>query len=180
MAWTTPITAVSNAVLTAAQWNASVRDNLNESAPAKATAGRQVFVATGVNAIAARLPQEQYIDTSESTTTTASFTNLATVGPTVISTTGSGALVSISSQIQNTTVQSYGGMGYDVSGATTVAAADDRALFFMSSTANALACASNLMLQSVTAGSNTFTARYRAGTAGTATFQRRRVMIFPL
>jgi hypothetical protein len=29
MAWTTPLTAVANVALTAAQWNASVRDNLN-------------------------------------------------------------------------------------------------------------------------------------------------------
>lgn len=28
MAWTTPITAVTNAIATAAQWNASLRDNL--------------------------------------------------------------------------------------------------------------------------------------------------------
>lgn len=28
MAWTTPITAVASAIATAAQWNASVRDNL--------------------------------------------------------------------------------------------------------------------------------------------------------
>lgn len=179
MAWTTPITAVSNAVLTAAQWNASVRDNLNEGAPAKATTSRQIFVATGVNSIAARLPAEQYIDTSESTTST-TFGNLATTGPTIVATTGSGGIISISSQIQNNTVNSYGGMGYDVSGATTVAASDDRALFFMSATANALYCASNLMLQGLTTGSNTVTARYRAGTSGTATFQRRRVMVFPL
>jgi len=37
MAWFTPLAGVSTATLTAAQWNASVRDNLLETAPAKAT-----------------------------------------------------------------------------------------------------------------------------------------------
>ena len=34
MAWTAPMTAVSGSVLTAAQWNTNVRDNLLETAPA--------------------------------------------------------------------------------------------------------------------------------------------------
>lgn len=37
MAWTTPMTAVANAVWTAAQFNSDIRDNLNETGPAKAT-----------------------------------------------------------------------------------------------------------------------------------------------
>lgn len=51
MAWTTPLTAVSGSILTAAQWNASVRDNLNETAPAKATTADRMFVTTGPNAL---------------------------------------------------------------------------------------------------------------------------------
>ena len=55
MAWSAPMTAVSGSVLTAAQFNTYVRDNLNETAPAKATAAGQIFVSTAANAIAARL-----------------------------------------------------------------------------------------------------------------------------
>ena len=36
MTWTAPMTAVAGAVYTAAQWNTSIRDNLNETAVAKA------------------------------------------------------------------------------------------------------------------------------------------------
>ena len=54
MAWSAPMTAVANTVFTAAQFNQHVRDNLNETAPAKATASGGYFVATGVNAIAQR------------------------------------------------------------------------------------------------------------------------------
>ena len=54
MAWTTPLTAVSNTALTAAQWNASVRDNLLMTAPALATTTGRHFVSTGANTIAER------------------------------------------------------------------------------------------------------------------------------
>jgi hypothetical protein len=53
MAWTAPGTAVGNTLLTAAFWNTHVRDNLLETAPAKATAAGQLFQATAPNAIAA-------------------------------------------------------------------------------------------------------------------------------
>lgn len=51
MAWSAPITAVTNATLSAAQWNASVRDNLNETAPAKATVANRVIVTNGANTV---------------------------------------------------------------------------------------------------------------------------------
>lgn len=52
MAWSTPITAVSGTILTAAQWNTHVRDNLLETMPAKATTADRMFVTTGPNSIA--------------------------------------------------------------------------------------------------------------------------------
>lgn len=53
MAWTAPGTAVGNTLLTAAFWNTHVRDNMLETAPAKATQAGQIFHATGPNVIAA-------------------------------------------------------------------------------------------------------------------------------
>ncbi len=50
MAWTAPITFTSGSVLTAAQLNTYLRDNLNETAPAKFTAAGQLFVSTAANA----------------------------------------------------------------------------------------------------------------------------------
>ena len=55
MAWTAPMTAVANAVFTAAQFNTHVRDNLLETAPAKATTTGGYFVATGTNTIVQRV-----------------------------------------------------------------------------------------------------------------------------
>ena len=80
MAWTAPRTAVAGATFSAAQFNANVRDNLNETAPAKATAASQLFVSTGPNAIAARVPSTARVDTAESTSST-SYVDLATPGP---------------------------------------------------------------------------------------------------
>lgn len=52
MAWSAPATAVANTFLTAAFWNTQVRDNLLETAPAKAAAAGDSFYATAANAIA--------------------------------------------------------------------------------------------------------------------------------
>lgn len=51
MAWTTPRTWVANDVLTAAQLNTDVRDNMNETAVAKVTTAEDILVATGANAL---------------------------------------------------------------------------------------------------------------------------------
>jgi hypothetical protein len=102
MAWVAPPTFVSGNVLTAALLNILSGD-LNELAPAKATAAGQIFVSTGANAIIARTPGFDTIATSESTAST-SFVNLATVGPTVTVTTGTTALVFVSADMSSDTV----------------------------------------------------------------------------
>lgn len=51
MAWTAPRTWVTGEIVTAAYLNSNVRDNLLETAPAKATAAGDIFVATASNAI---------------------------------------------------------------------------------------------------------------------------------
>ena len=68
MVWSTPLTAVANTPLTAAQWNASVRDNFNETAPAKATVGGRIFASTGPNTIAEREVLADVVETAETTT----------------------------------------------------------------------------------------------------------------
>ncbi len=52
MAWTTPKT-YTGVPLTSAEMNTYQRDNLLETAPAKATAADELFESTGANAIAA-------------------------------------------------------------------------------------------------------------------------------
>ena len=51
MAWTAPATATVGQVLTAAFWNAQVRDNFKEAAPSKVTTKGDIVVASGANTI---------------------------------------------------------------------------------------------------------------------------------
>lgn len=182
MAWTSPLTAVANTALTAAQWNASVRDNLNETAPAKATAAGQLFVSTGLNAIVARTPTVARVATGQTTTSVNSFGDLATVGPTVGPlVTGSAAIVIMSASMENGTGGGGAIMGYAVTGASSIAASNDKALRHRSGTASQANRASTVAFEiGLTPGSNTFTAKYTTPTGGTATFTDRELLVIPL
>lgn len=176
MAWSSPLTAVANAALTAAQWNASVRDNLNETAPAKATYGGALaahFAVSGTNQIAERQINQASVATSETTAST-SYVALATAGPAVTITTGAWALVWVLAQITPASGQS-GYMGWTDGGA--VVAADAHALVASSSALPHRG--SSLSLPSLTPGSNTFTAQYRVN-SGTGTFANRRIVVMGL
>ena len=52
MAWTAPQTWTTGQIVTAADMNGDIRDNMLETAPAKASAAGDIFYATGANAIA--------------------------------------------------------------------------------------------------------------------------------
>ncbi len=118
------------------------------------------------------------VSTAETTTST-SYTDLATAGPAVTVTTGTQALVIITSVIHVNTAGSIGFMGYAVSGATTIAASDTDSLFYESPNASGdRVRASVVILETVTAGSNTFTAKYRVN-ANTGTFQLRTIAVIP-
>lgn len=180
MAYSTPLTAVANAVLTAAQWNASVRDDILETSPAKATAAGRIYVSTGVNAIAERVPSVARVESSQTTTSTA-FTDLATTGPAVTVTSGVRAIVFISAEMSNNTASGATVMSYDISGATTLAASADKSLRSESSGTGVDHRGTAVMMHaSLTAGSNTFTAKYAVGSGGTGTFLRREIMVIPL
>lgn len=171
------MTAVSGSVFTAAQFNQFVRDNLNETAPAKATTAGAHFAVTGTNEIAERISANATVATSEDTTST-SYTDLATVGPAVTATTGPRALVVVRTATSNSGTGSSR-MSYEVSGASTVAASDTQCVGVFG-TAGTGALASDVSLVTgLTAGSNTFTAKYRVS-SGTGTFSTRRITVFPL
>jgi len=180
MAYSTPLTAVSNATLTAAQWNASVRDNLLETAPAKATAAGRIFVTTGANAIAERVPSTNAVSATEGTTST-TYTDLTTVGPTVSVTTGTSALVAITSGMTQSAVGGYCNVSVVISGASSIAAGTS-VLNFRSGATNQQMVASHFsMMTGLTAGTNTFKMQYNAGAAGgTATFFNRQLVVIPL
>ena len=178
MAWTAPMTAVAGNAFTAAQFNTYVRDNLLETAPAKATATGGHFVSTGANAIAERFPQAALVSANESTSSS-SYGDLTTVGPSVTVTCGTTVLISIYSSLQSITASALPHMSYAISGSTTVAAADAQAVSFQSATAGQSARIGMTFLRTgMTPGSNTFTAKYRAN-GGTGGFVDRRITVVP-
>ena len=177
MAWTAPMTAVSGSVFTAAQFNQFVRDNLNETAPAKASTAGAHFAVSGTNEIAERLSSTDVVATSQDTTST-SYTDLATVGPAVTVTTGPLALVVVRGAISNSGTGSSR-MSYEVSGASTQAAADAQCVGVFGTAGTGVLGGDMSLATGLTAGSNTFTAKYRVS-SGTGTFSTRRILVFPL
>jgi hypothetical protein len=179
MAWTSPMTASSGSVLTAAQWNTHVRDNENQTAPALVTQAGQIVVSTGANALAARTPVSATVATSE-TTTSLSFTTLTTPGPAVTCVTGTQAIVCLYVNGGNNTLGDGWEMGYAVSGATTIAASDPQSVGYVTMPANAAIFISGMFLVALTPGTNTFTCQYLAANGGTAKFLYRKIFVIPL
>lgn len=179
MAWSAPMTAIAGAVYLAAEFNQYVRDNLLETAPAKATAANRIFVTTGANAITERAIGTAQVTSAQSTSSTA-FTDLATVGPAVTITTGTLALAWWSAQMDSNTATDANLMGIAVSGATTIAATSDTALILRAVDApNFTQQAAMAAYFSLTPGSNTFTAKYATG-GGTGRFDERKLLVIPL
>jgi hypothetical protein len=174
MAWSTPLTAVSNTALTAAQWNASVRDNLLETGPAKVTVGGQILVSTSTSQLAARTISTNFVSNLETTTST-TYTDLTTPGPAVTVTTGAQALVALKCDASNSGA-SGSVMSVAVSGTTSQAATDANSIGPDNTNKVRLGA---LVLLAIVGGSNTFTAKYRV-TGGTGTFVNRSLIVIPL
>lgn len=183
MAYSTPLTAVANATLTAAQWNASVRDNILETPAAKATATGRMYISNGVNSIVERVPSIARVTGGGQGTASTSFTDLTTVGPTISSlATGTSAIFAVSAFVQNSSAGQGGYMGCAVSGASTIAADVTRSMRVISETAAANQKMSYIGMFSgtLTAGANTFQAKYSSIASGTATFDERELLVIPL
>lgn len=118
------------------------------------------------------------VATAETTAST-SFADLATPGPAVTVTTDTTALVVVSAFLFNGTSGFVSYMGYAVSGATTVAASDDRALLLHSQIVFGQGRLSMAHLQTgLTPGSNTFTSKYRVN-GGTGSWSNRSIIVIP-
>ena len=179
MAWSSPMTAVAGATFTAAQFNQYVRDNLNSTAPALATAASQIPVSTGANAIAMRTPDTASVATSQSTAVQ-TYTDLTTVGPSITATTGTIAIILFSAGMANNTVNSLTVCSVQVSGASSVAANDAWAAYLDGNAANNFSRVGVAhVFTGLTAGSNTFTMKYRVG-SNTGSFQNREINVIPL
>lgn len=121
--------------------------------------------------------------TTSQTTTSITFADLATVGPAVTVTIGANgiALVNIFGHLQLGTASGESAfIGVAVSGASTVAAADDRALRYQPWTAAAFGqYGASFLFTGLTPGSTTFTLKYRVS-SNTGTFLNRRISVIPL
>lgn len=180
MAWTAPMTAVAGSVYTAAQFNTFVRDNLNETAPAKARTAGGYFVTSATNQIAERTVAHAVVNTADTTSAT-SYSDLDnTDGPTVDVTTGSVALVSVGGRIGGGTVATQSvKMAWEVSGASSVSAADPWAAGVVGIGSTGFAyCSRAYLVEGLTPGVNTFTAKYSVS-SGTGTYSARSLLVMP-
>jgi hypothetical protein len=177
MAWSAPMTAVSNSVFTAAQFNTFIRDNLNETAPAKASTSGAHFAVSGTNEISERISTTTNLLIAETTTST-SYTDLTTIGPAVTVETGPMALVLVHGSIENTGAGSSR-MAYEVTGDSSIAPADNRGIGTFGVAGVGIVASGVALHDDLTPGTNTFTAKYRVA-SGTGTFQSRRIVVFPL
>jgi hypothetical protein len=176
MAWTIPATAVAGQPFTAATANAQMRDNLNATAPALATTISSWFVGTGINAIAERVPSGNSA-TGSSTTASTAYTNLGDgLSTSVTVATGVSAWVLLYANFSNSGLNNTW-VSFQVSGATTIAAADNSALM-RNQTGGERFGAPFYLDNVLTPGNNTFTLKYRVS-AGTGTFSVRRIGVIP-
>jgi hypothetical protein len=128
-----------------------------------------------------------YVAARESTSST-TYTDLTTAGPAVTVTTGTTALVSIKCAIDDGADEIFGRMSFAVSGATTVAAQDEYSIgakikqIFSVSAEGYLIFGATFVLTGLTAGSNTFTAKYRkvTGPTGNPIFSERTISVVNL
>ncbi len=181
MAWTTPMTYTDGVALTAAQMNTYIRDNLNETMVAKATAEGSMFFSTAANTWAERIPKMQRLNGTVTTSST-SYVDLG--GPLVTCTTGSSALVMMACHIGNTTANSATYVSYNVAGATTIGSAAASGLrldgYAASTGDNYIGAAMfNIENGTLNAGENIFKMTYRVD-AGTGSFAYRILAVMPL
>jgi hypothetical protein len=139
-----------------------------------------LMVYTGSTWINASISATTNTVATSQTTTSATFTDLATVGPTVTVTTGTSALVILSAAIESSNGnRCYG--GFAVSGATTIAAATTSALASGSGGGFIAVQSSWAIPVTLTAGSNTFTMKYASPSSGTTlTALNRTITVIPL
>lgn len=116
---------------------------------------------------------ENVYDGTERTTTSTSFTSLGSSSSVTI-TTGTKALVLWGGQVRYQT----GAITFDISGATTSAGDDSRAFFV--STSEIGQGSRHFVITGLTAGSNTFTLKYRSVSGSSTQFTRTNLTVIDL
>lgn len=183
MAWTVPKTWVASAALTAAELNTYIRDNFLETATSKATVAKSYFIGNGPNQVVQRTPQWDFVSAQEGTSLNY-YSNLATEGPQVTVTTGTTAIVFLSAQCKENSLNISTRMSVEVGGASQIEATDNYALCVMNdNTGSDQYWTTVVPFGGLTPGSNIFTAKYRGGveTPGSAGafWQVRHMIVMP-
>jgi hypothetical protein len=122
------------------------------------------------------------VATLENTSST-SYVDLATVGPTVTAVTGTSALLFINAEILFGNANSYWSyVAVAVSGATTIAAADANSLIYHNPYASTQAgnLSGVVLITGLTAGSNVFTLKYKHNSAVSGSFAKRVLAVIPI
>lgn len=178
MAWTAFPLLIDGQIWTGAHTQI-VKANFDMTAPALATTPGAIFVATGTNTIAQRVPATDLVLGSDSVTATA-YANTTTPGPSLTAVTSSRALLSVSGYATNSSGSASTYMSVETTGATpTIAASDTWGLEYRDSGTTGAINATRLHLETaLTSGSNLFNIKYRV-TSGTGTVQRRHLTVIP-
>ena len=177
--------AATNQTFTAAEWNTHIRDNFAELENTHAqTAGRYIM-SKGANDLAQRAMFVEYVTNTQSTTST-SYTDLATTGPTITVGTGTTAVLFWMCALGNDTANAEAYCSLAVEGDSAVAASDAWAIK-TDGIAGAISSGSDNVIRmggfhrftGLTAGNNTFKLKYRVS-AGTGRFGVRTLSIMTM
>lgn len=183
MVWTAPFTAVAGSVLTAAQLNTFIRDNLSETMPAKATSAGSIFTVGSTNSVVQRVPQS-LLDVENVDVTATSFDAPATgsPGPYVTVFSGASVIVGYRALVQNASGLARVEMSYAISGATEREASTTRSLgYSVSDSASGMNYREGVtdLATLLEPGLNTFTLQYNVS-SGTGKVSDRRIWAIPL
>lgn len=180
MAWTTPMTFVPGNVLTAAQLNTHLRDNMLETAPGRASVLNSLFVSQSPFHIEERTIKSSRVAATQGLTSS-SYIDLATVGPSVTCETSTTAIVFLNATITPGTTDTSCGMSFGVTGDSNRPAADKDAILIDGTTGgNALRVGTNIFVTDLTPGINVFTAKYKSGGSANTNFNDRFIGVLPL
>lgn len=188
MTWTAPFTAVAGSVLTAAQLNTFIRDNLVETMPAKATTAGSIFTTGSTGSVVERVRVAGTVATLVQITST-SFddpsdegTLGADPGPEVTAFTSTTALVGYRVTAAVPSVTARVEVSYAISGATEREASKSNSIgYSLGNSASGMNLREGVvdLATLLTPGLNTFTLKYNVS-SGTGTVSDRRLWVLPL
>ena len=138
--------------------------------------------ATGVKwAVSGGAPaSSQNTVATEQDTTSTSYVDLATVQSTTL-TTGTKALVIVTTGMRVSGANTHCYASFAVSGATTLAASDARCVrFYFTNSDIYMRVSSAMLITGLTAGSNTFTMKFKQGGAQNANFFDRQISVIDM